>query len=201
LVYLLSDTNIASHADVLNQFRSLIITPLRSSLFLPVNFTYRMLNGSWTCDWNIPSNSIIEMCSFIVRYGVNGGRHGEWLTFFHLLHAMSELYRYKSVLPFLMTSKPRIRNNGVFFWDLTLTLKLWLEVMITAALGSEIMSDLIKMARHRLHSVHKAEILSLEARWLVLHQAGLINLSKRGLSDRTKSIFQSIRHNPLCAEI
>lgn len=197
LVYLLSPTNITSHADVLNQFRSLFVTPLRSSLFAPVNFTYRRLQDEWTCDWNLPANSVIETCPLIIRYARERGRHGGWITYFHLIHAMSELYRYKSSLPFMMTSKPRLRNNGLFFWDLLLPIKLWLEVMICEAIEPETMADLVKMARHRLSSVHRVEIPSLEMRWEVMQTAGILNLSKRGLSSKTESIFQAIRYNPL----
>jgi hypothetical protein len=110
---------------------------------------------------------------------------------------MSELYRYKSALPFMMTSRPRLRNNGVFFWDLLVTLKLWLEVMLAEALTPRIMADLVKVTRHRLQGIHKLDIPSLETRWRVLNEIGIIDTSRRGLSDRTKSIFQSMRSDPL----
>ena len=198
LVYLLSSTNITSHADILNSFRSLIIAPLRTSLFAPLDFTYRRLKGKTLWDWKLCTNAALgDGCPTIVRLTVEKGRHGDWVTYFHLLHTISELYRYRSALPYLMTSKSSLRDNGVFYRNLLLAIKLWLEVMITEAIGQDMMADLIKMARYRLSRVHKLEISTLEMRWEVMQAAGILDLSTHGLSDRTHLIFQSIRRNPL----
>lgn len=199
VVNLLSDTDITSHADVLNQFRSLILCPLRSDLFPPIEFAYRRIRGTWTCDRELPTNSLVEMCPLIVRAAMQG-RHGDWITYFHLLHTVSEIYRYRSVLPFLMTDSPRLRSYNTYVWDLNLTLKLWLEVLVCTAMGREPMADLVKMARHRFLVYHKADISSLELRWSVMQQAGFLDLTRQGLSRASKQVFQAIRRAPLGAE-
>lgn len=199
IVFLLSDTDITSHADVLNQFRGLILTPLRKHLFSPLDFCYRRINkGDWQLDWDLPTNSLLEMCSLVVKRAMQG-KHGDWITYFHLLHAVSELYRYRSALPFLMTHSARLRSHDIFIWDLNLALKLWLEILITAVAGSELMTDIIKVTRHQLKKHHKAnkDIDSLEMRWELMEKIGLLDFGKKGLSSDSHAVFQMLRQNPI----
>lgn len=198
LVNLLSNTRVQSHSDVLNQFRSLFLTSRFAGLhFAPIDFLMRIRDGSWCYDNNSPTPYLINYCHNIAQITQDKERRRGYITYLHLIHTISELYRYKSTLPFLMNSKASLRNNGVLFWNLQLPIKLWLEVLICQIIGPDIFTDLIKMTSHRLDIIHRTEIPSLKLRWQVMHDAGIINIKKRGLSKKTEAIFQIIRNNPL----
>lgn len=196
LVCLISDTRISTHARVLNELRSRILCPLSDELFPPIEFTYRKIGGEWICDFGLPTNSVVEMCPSLTAAAVSG-RHGDWITFFHLLHTVSVIYRYKSALPFLMTGSPRLRNCEAFIWDLNLVLKLWLEVLICAAMGAESLADFVRIARHQFLQYHQRDIASLAIRWRIMEEAGLLDLSRPNQSSTSHRILRAMHQDPL----